>query len=75
MVAGGHRELWGLRRVSRLKLPQLAAVNRLIERLRQTTAKPKGRGRLYAITVLLTPLDRGRRGAKGNGKRGPAGKK
>jgi len=74
MVAGGHRELWGLRRVSRLTLPQLGAVNRLIERLRQTTSKPKGRGRLYAVTVLLTPLDH-RRGAKGNRKREQAGKK
>jgi DNA-binding transcriptional ArsR family regulator len=75
MVAGGHRELWGLRRVSRLTLPQLAAVNRLIERLRQTTSKPKGRGRLYAVTVLLTPLDHRRRGAKGNRKQEQAGKK
>jgi hypothetical protein len=75
MVAGGHRELWGLRRVSRLTLPQLAAVNRLIERLRQTTSKTKGRGRLYAVTVLLTPLDHRRRGAKGNRKREQADKK
>lgn len=74
MVAGGHRELWGLRRVSRLTLPQLAAVNRSIERVRQTTSKPKGRGRLYAVTVVLTPLDHRRRGAKGNRKREHAGK-
>jgi hypothetical protein len=74
MVAGGHRELWGLRGVSRLTLPQLAAANRSIERMRQTTSKPKGRGRLYAVTVFLTPLDH-RRGAKGNRKREQAGKK
>jgi len=73
MVAGGHRELWGLRRVSRLTLAQLGAVNRLIERLRETTSKPKGRGRLYAVTVLLTPLDH-RRGAMGNRKREQGGK-
>jgi len=75
MVAGRHRELWGLRRVSRLTLAKLAAVNRLIERMRQTTSKPKGRGRLYAVTILLTPLDHRRRGAKGNRKRGQAGEK
>ena len=33
------------------------------------------RGRLYAVTVLLTPLDHRRRGAKGNRKREQAGKK
>jgi DNA-binding transcriptional ArsR family regulator len=75
IVAGRHRELWGLRKVSRLTLPQLAAVNRLIERMLLATSKPKGRGRLYAVTVLLTPLDHRRRGAKGNGKREQAGKK
>ena len=75
IVAGRHRELWGLRRVSRLTLPQLAAVNRSIERMRQSTSKPEGRGRLYAVTVLLTPLDHRRRGAKGNRKREQAGKK
>ena len=69
MVAGGHRELWGLRMVSRLTPPQLAEVNRLIERLRRTTSKPKERGRLYGVTVLLTPIDHRRRGAKGNRKR------
>ncbi len=75
IAAGHHRELWCLRRVSRLTLPQLAAVNRSIERMRQTTSKPKGRGRLYAVTVLLTPVDHRRRGAKGNRKQGQAGKK
>lgn len=75
IVVGRHRELWGLRRVSRLTLPQLAAVNRSIERMRQTTSKPKERGRLYAVTVLLTPLDHRHRGAKGSRRREQAGKR
>jgi hypothetical protein len=73
--AGRQRELWGLRRVSRLTLPQLAAVNRSIERMRQATAKSRGRGRRYAVTVLLAPLDHRSRGAHGNRKREQAGKK
>jgi len=75
IVAGRHRELWGLRMVSRLTNAKLAAVNRSVERMRRTTSKPKGRGRLYGITVLLTPLDHRGRGAKGNRKREQAGKK
>jgi DNA-binding transcriptional ArsR family regulator len=75
IVAGRHRELWGLRRVSRLTFPQLAAVNGSIDLIRQTTSEPKGRGRLYAVTVLLTPLDHHSRGANGNRKREQSGKK
>ena len=61
IVSGRRRELWALRKAGRLSLPDLAVVNRLIERLRSATSKPKGRGRLYAVTVLLTPLDHRRR--------------
>ena len=61
IVSGCRRELWALRKAGRLSLPDLAVVNRLIERLRSVTSKPKGRGRLYAVTVLLTPLDHRRR--------------
>jgi DNA-binding transcriptional ArsR family regulator len=59
-VAGAQRELWALRKAGRLSLPQVAVVNRTIERLRRAISNPNGRGRLYAVTVLLTPLDRRR---------------
>jgi hypothetical protein len=68
IVSGCHRELWALRKTGRLSLPQLAVVNRSIERLRRATSKPNGRGRVYAVTVLLTPLDHRRRDAKPNRK-------
>lgn len=61
IVSGRRRELWALRKAGHLSLPDLAVVNRLIERLRSATSKPKGHGRLYAVTVLLTPLDHRRR--------------
>lgn len=60
IVSGRRRELWALRKAGHLSLPDLAVVNQLIERLGSATSKPKGRGRLYAVTVLLTPLDRRR---------------
>lgn len=58
VVAGAHREIWALRRTGRLSLGQIPRVNRLIERLRLAMTSPSGRGRLYAVTVVLTPLDR-----------------
>lgn len=61
IVSGRRRELWALRKAGHLSLADLAVVNRLIERLRSATSKPKGHGRLYAVTVLLTPLDHRRR--------------
>lgn len=61
IVSGRRRELWALRKAGRLSLPDLAVVNGLIERLQSAASKPKGLGRLYAVTVLLTPLDHRRR--------------
>ena len=58
VVSGSRRELWGLRKVGRLSLAQLASVNRGIKRLVEEVRVPaEGDGRLYAVTVLLTPLD------------------
>jgi len=59
-VSGGRRELWALRRTGRLRPSQLAGVNRAIAKLVRALPEPRGQGRLYAITVLFTPLDRGR---------------
>jgi predicted transcriptional regulator len=64
IVSGEHRELWALRRTGRLASSQLAAVNRAMRHLREQMSNPGGQGRLYAITVLLTPLDRRRASAR-----------
>jgi DNA-binding transcriptional ArsR family regulator len=65
IVAGSHRELWALRRTGRLSLSQIRDVNRSIGQLMRHL-KPQGRGRLYGITVLLTPLDHRSRRSKRN---------
>jgi len=57
LVSGAHRELWSLRKVGRLSLPQLAKLNRRIKGLVQEISAPRAHGRLYAVTVILTPLD------------------
>jgi len=57
VVSGAHRELWSLRKVARLSRAQLAQLNQRIKGLVQDISAPKGHGRLYAVTVLLTPLD------------------
>jgi DNA-binding transcriptional ArsR family regulator len=64
IVAGPHRELWALRRTARLSLQQVAEVNRSIVRLRKSASGPQRKGRLYGITILLTPLDHRARGSK-----------
>jgi DNA-binding transcriptional ArsR family regulator len=57
VVSGEHRELWSLRKVGRLSQSQLADVNRRIQGLADRVSAPRGKGRLYAVTVVLTPLD------------------
>lgn len=61
VVSGAHRELWALRKTGRLSPAKVAAANRSIDRLVRAVSVPRGRGRLYAITILLTPIDGGRR--------------
>jgi DNA-binding transcriptional ArsR family regulator len=62
-VSGTGRELWALRRTGWLTTEEIVKVNQLIEGMAQAVSKPRGQGRLYSITVLLTPLDhRARRG-------------
>ena len=58
VVSGPHRELWALRKVGRLSHAQLGALNRGINRLVEQVAVPgRAGGRLYAVSVVLTPLD------------------
>jgi DNA-binding transcriptional ArsR family regulator len=57
VVSGAHRELWALRKVGRLSRVQLAKLNQSIDGLLQDLTAPGGEGRLYAVTVILTPLD------------------
>jgi DNA-binding transcriptional ArsR family regulator len=57
-VSGAGRELWALRRTGWLSPPQVVELNRLMTRLSDSVSKPRGKGRLYAITLLLTPVDR-----------------
>ena len=57
IVSGPRRELWALRRTGRLSPDQLACVNRCVEDLAQEVSSHRGGRRLYAVTVVLTPLD------------------
>jgi DNA-binding transcriptional ArsR family regulator len=56
-VSGPHRELWALRKVGRLSRPQLSHLNRRIKEIVRDASTPHGQGRLYAVTVVITPLD------------------
>jgi DNA-binding transcriptional ArsR family regulator len=57
-VSGPDRELWALRRTGWLSRNRLVEVNRYMQKLNHVGAEPGSKGRLYAITVVLTPLDR-----------------
>jgi DNA-binding transcriptional ArsR family regulator len=61
-VTGPRRDLWALRKSGWLTPGQVLEVNRHIEALARTF-RPSRQGRLYGITVLLTPLERRRRPA------------
>ena len=55
--SGDARELWALRTTGWLSRTQLRAVNALIRRMMNNVSQPSRRGsRLYAVTLLLTPL-------------------
>lgn len=56
-VAGRGRELWALRTTGWVTPDELVKVNRSISSLARAVSKPRKQGRLYGITVLLTPLD------------------
>jgi DNA-binding transcriptional ArsR family regulator len=56
-LAGPRRELWALRATGWLTPDEIEQVNGKMQSLRDAVWKPKGKGRLYGITILLTPLD------------------
>lgn len=61
-VTGPGRELWALRTTGWQTPAKIAEINRSIESLTRAFSNQRNKGRLYGITVLLTPLDhRGRR--------------
>jgi DNA-binding transcriptional ArsR family regulator len=53
---GPRRELWALRATGWLSEEDLTDVNLRIHALRDAVAKPRSKGELYGITILLTPL-------------------
>jgi DNA-binding transcriptional ArsR family regulator len=53
---GSGRELWALRVTGWLDAGQIAGINRRIHGLKDAVGRPRSRGKLYAITILLTPL-------------------
>lgn len=78
LVSGAHRELWSLRKVGRLSHAQLAQLNHRIKGLVEGITAPGGNGRLYAVTVILTPLDHRNKvdaRAKSNQRKTPGRKK
>jgi DNA-binding transcriptional ArsR family regulator len=57
-ISGPDRELWALRRTAWLSHKQIVKVNRYLHQLMREMAARERRGRLYAVTVVLTPLTR-----------------
>jgi DNA-binding transcriptional ArsR family regulator len=71
-VSGPGRELWALRTTGWLTPDEVVKINRTISSLARGVAKWRKKGRLYGITVLLTPLDhRARHSAIKVVRRGP----
>ncbi len=75
-VEGPVRDLWALRTTGWLTGDQVAAVNAGMQALAHRFSGPPRRGRLYGITILLTPLDHRSRRARttpsaANGPPGP----
>jgi predicted transcriptional regulator len=60
-LRGPRRDLWALRTTGWLAPDEVEDVNTRILRLSRAVSQPQARGRLYAITILLTPLDHGAR--------------
>lgn len=56
-VSGPRRELWALRKAGRISSGQLTNLNRRIQALADCMSAQSQKGRLYAVTILLTPLD------------------
>jgi len=54
---GPRRDLWALRVAGRLVEGDLESVNRRIRGLRDAVTRRRTGGKLYALTILITPLD------------------
>jgi hypothetical protein len=57
-VSGPRRELWALRKTGWLSPEQIAEMNSHLHRLMEIAGASRHGDKLYAFTVLLTPLDR-----------------
>ena len=57
-VSGPERELWALRKTGWLSRKQIAEVNQYISKLMEIAGSSGTGEKLYALTVLLTPLKR-----------------
>ena len=64
IVSGRYRELWASRKTGWLSLAEIRNVNRSISELNGRFSAHSRGGRLYAITVLITPLDHRNKAAK-----------
>ena len=60
-VEGPSRELWTWRATGWLTAAELRKMNTAIRALHRAASRPRGRGRLYAVTLALVPLDRRRK--------------
>jgi hypothetical protein len=56
-LEGAERDLWALRTTGWLLPAQVRNVNRQIRSLSKAATQKQPKGRLYGVTVLLTPLD------------------
>jgi DNA-binding transcriptional ArsR family regulator len=54
---GPGRELWALRVTGRLSSKEVGEANRRIHALRSAVGRPGTKGKLYAVTILLVPLE------------------
>ena len=54
---GPRRDLWALRVAGRLVEGDLETVNRRIRALKDAVTRRRTGGKLYALTILITPLD------------------
>ena len=58
VVGGKQRELWSARKTGWLTKHELGRVNELIQELLSSVSPRSRNGRLYGVTVLLTPVNR-----------------
>lgn len=68
VVDGPQRDLWAFRKTGWLAAKDVERLNTIIAKLQNGISKPHGNGRLYALSLLLTPLERpGERPSKDEG--------